>query len=712
MKLEDIKPRYITLSENYDEFARHTEDINYDEEDFLSQVLQVTSVIYWLNIESIWGFIGWTWDTLNDNGHFNAVTMNFSVIPKVPDGHRLKQFLQPMFEFINQETVELLNSNFSNVYNINDIANIPNKKLILHLESVPDDVDIKLISVLNNIDTNKKGNSVELYRINNKVFYEASNNEKIQKYGEDAINRFYKLNNNNKRPINTYFLSRDEPTTYGRIYTINVYTENDVFDTKDFYVFNQIGNSNTPFALMAKSNKIIIYPVVPISIYNIPGDILPYFEENYVYDENFIRKKENYIDLTIDFSTASELDNTAIVVKTINNIFYKKISYKNLDYIKSNVYVDAVISRLIVIPEVENEDWFWNDSFIDNIIYAYSKNKIITNALISYDDYRNSTITGLSFNNIFVHYNEDAYKEINLYNQNIKFGILDILIKEGEYNDKNYISFPIRFTNSENSNIFINITSHSYIYDNNGFNNSYYGKQVRIDYPIISKYLYIENGNIVASENINTVICSQLRLRYNPTVYFYGDGTINYKAPIKVIIDKLEPVTIIGPTEINIPDYNNVDFLNNVYNSFIYHNIIELDNTIEHIFTTSDMILIGCGRHNTSGGSTTIFKNIQTKYKGFNCYINAITNGENDSLCDSTVFYFNYDVENWDCIFNVTIAIITIQTNIHIFVDAIMDEEITTDREISIIHENYIQLTEEERNKIINLGYTLIDRII
>lgn len=712
MKLEDIKPRYITLSENYDEFAMHTEDIDYDKEDFLSQVLQVTSVVYWLNIESIWGFIGWTWDTLNDNGHFNAVTMNFSVIPRVPDGHRLKQFLQPMFESINQETIKLLDSNFSNVYNINDIANIPNKKLILHLESVPDDVDIKLINKLNTIDTNKKGNSVELYRINNKVFYEASNNEKIQKYSEDAINRFYKLNNNNKRPINTYFLSRDEPATYGRIYTINVYTENDVFDTKDFYVFNQIGNSNTPFALMSKSNKIIIYPIVPINIYNVPGDILPYFEENYVYDENFIRKKENYIDLIIDFSTASELDNTAIKIATTNNLFYKKISYKNLDYIKSNVYMSEAINRLIVIPELENEDWFWNDSFIDNIIYTYSKNKIITNNFIFHEDYRNSTIIGLTFSDIFVHYNEDVYKKINLYNQNIFFKRFEILIKEGEYNDKNYISFPIRFNNSENSNIYISIIIYFYIYDSNGFNISRLSKSVVIDYPIISKYLCIESGHIVAREDTNTIICSQLRLRYNPNVYFYGDGTINYKAPIKIIIDKLEPITIIGPTEISFSNFDNVDVLNNIYNNFIYHNIIEVDNTIGHVFTTSDMILIGCGRHNSSGGTTTAFKNIQTKYKGFNCYINAITNEENDSFCDTAVFYFNYDVENWDCIFNVAIAIITIQTNIHIFVDAIMDEEITTNREISIIHENYVQLSEKERNKIINLGYTLIDKII
>ena len=38
--------------------------------------------------------------------------------------------------------------------------------------------------------------------------------------------------------------------------------------------------------------------------------------------------------------------------------------------------------------------------------------------------------------------------------------------------------------------------------------------------------------------------------------------------------------------------------------------------------------------------------------------------------------------------------------------------ESCTGKDISIVHENFIQLTEEEKTKLTNLNYTLIDKII
>ena len=78
----------------------------------------------------------------------------------------------------------------------------------------------------------------------------------------------------------------------------------------------------------------------------------------------------------------------------------------------------------------------------------------------------------------------------------------------------------------------------------------------------------------------------------------------------------------------------------------------------------------------------------------------------------NTAIYIIFDIENWQIFYNKNITIVSIQTNIHNFVDHIINKEATNSPEITIVHENYIQLTEEERNYIIELGYTLIDYII
>ena len=113
-------------------------------------------------------------------------------------------------------------------------------------------------------------------------------------------------------------------------------------------------------------------------------------------------------------------------------------------------------------------------------------------------------------------------------------------------------------------------------------------------------------------------------------------------------------------------------------------------------------ISIGVIFHNGTGGNVTFFKNVQLQNSD-GLYL--LNNNENN--------YVIVDITLWNMFYNASIIIVAIQSNIHSFVDSIIDVECTNDNcEISIVHENYVQLTAEERNKIINLGYTLIDYVI
>ena len=113
MLLKDITPKHLVLGQVIDDFSDATTKVNYDIEDLCCYVINNIECYYWLNIESIWGPLGFVWDSINNYGHFNRNNLVFSKIPSVPDGHRIKLF-QNTFENLYRN-IEVYKSNWENV---------------------------------------------------------------------------------------------------------------------------------------------------------------------------------------------------------------------------------------------------------------------------------------------------------------------------------------------------------------------------------------------------------------------------------------------------------------------------------------------------------------------------------------------------------------------------------------------------------------------
>lgn len=121
MLIKDIKPRCLFIGEIYDDFAYQTEEVDFDVEDLVALVVTLTDVFYWINIESVWGKIGFEWtDIANGAGQFRTTTIPFTVVPVVPDGERL-QTLTNLLNGLNNEELTLLASNWENIETVDGI---------------------------------------------------------------------------------------------------------------------------------------------------------------------------------------------------------------------------------------------------------------------------------------------------------------------------------------------------------------------------------------------------------------------------------------------------------------------------------------------------------------------------------------------------------------------------------------------------------------
>ncbi len=133
--MTNIKNRNLVVKDTFDEFVASVNDIDFDVEDIVGYVTNSARVFYWINVESIWGVIGFTWDSLTDNkgyGHFNKTTMPFTIIPRLPDGERITAFNRT-FQNIDADTITLTNSNWENLTSLGEAFVPPNKKIIADL---------------------------------------------------------------------------------------------------------------------------------------------------------------------------------------------------------------------------------------------------------------------------------------------------------------------------------------------------------------------------------------------------------------------------------------------------------------------------------------------------------------------------------------------------------------------------------------------------
>ena len=61
-RIRHIKGRNLVVCETFDDFAAAVENTDFTVEDVVGYVVSLTNVYYWLNVESVWGAIGFTWD--------------------------------------------------------------------------------------------------------------------------------------------------------------------------------------------------------------------------------------------------------------------------------------------------------------------------------------------------------------------------------------------------------------------------------------------------------------------------------------------------------------------------------------------------------------------------------------------------------------------------------------------------------------------------
>lgn len=161
-----INTRNLVVCETFDEFAEKVEQINpipeTNVEDIVGYVTSVSRILYWLNVESVWGVIGFSWNDIsapleeeypnvwehlqhvnadgtnienpeypNPNkgwGRFSYTTLPFSIVPKLPDGYRITKFDNTL-QGINSKDIEVQKSQWDNLTALINLT--PNNKNVV-----------------------------------------------------------------------------------------------------------------------------------------------------------------------------------------------------------------------------------------------------------------------------------------------------------------------------------------------------------------------------------------------------------------------------------------------------------------------------------------------------------------------------------------------------------------------------------------------------
>lgn len=147
-----VDNRNLVVVDTFDEFANKVDKLDFEVEDIVALVTSLANTFYWLNVESVWGPIGFTWKKTDDYGVFNKTTIPFSVIPKLPDGYRIKS-LSNTFNNVSSAYIDLRKSDWRNLTSVNGLCP-PGKKMTADLTGAP------IEGVITNLIGNNAG---ELY---------------------------------------------------------------------------------------------------------------------------------------------------------------------------------------------------------------------------------------------------------------------------------------------------------------------------------------------------------------------------------------------------------------------------------------------------------------------------------------------------------------------------------------------------------------------
>lgn len=244
-----VDNRNLTVCETFDNFANKVDDIDFSVEDIVALVTSLSNVFYWLNVESVWGPIGFTWSQVDSHGVFNKTTIPFTIIPKLPDGYRIKK-LDRTFDNITSDYIELRKSDWSNLTYVRALCP-ENKTVNLDLTGAPIEGVLEGL-VGKNGESYIKGDFSKCTKIANNGFGIIANTESVDNMSKlivDNDNKYLNLPYNcdwangccyykGEGPLKLEYFFNINPENYRMAY-LGLYSENN-----QYYITNQIGRAH------------------------------------------------------------------------------------------------------------------------------------------------------------------------------------------------------------------------------------------------------------------------------------------------------------------------------------------------------------------------------------------------------------------------------------------------------------------------------------
>lgn len=428
MRIKDIIPKNLVLGQIIDDFADATTKVNYDIEDLCCYVINNINCYYWLNIESVWGPLGFVWNTINDYGHFNTNNIEFNKIPSVPDGDRIKQFYNTFNKL--DRNIEVYKSNWENVtqfYSSRDeiygvfIFNSDYKIPLIDL-AYPDFTAVDNKSgylfkfVLN--ETTIGCSPYECYFILDNESYkyypfkQMDNSENMRyiifNVYEDitnpftlCINQFRPNSINIKNNINEFHFNIDYIDGDDDNYYKFTFGSSDIASTCTFYFYGINSNKDGVFWVIA---DYAVKDVILVNIDNIRDRSIYYTIFNirttkhywYDIDKRIYNKLNNYLYYKIQFDNETELTSCTYNFN-LNNYTYIWVNGISLldDYKTTYSTIDT-----------NNRPTYYNFNFFPNYEYFATKNFI--NDINIYDyttrNYYNNIVLYISDKEVTVKY--------------------------------------------------------------------------------------------------------------------------------------------------------------------------------------------------------------------------------------------------------------------------------------------------------------------
>ena len=290
-----IDTRNLVVCNTFDEFTNKLEQIDPNVEDIVGYITSLSRIIYGLTVESLWGILGFTWDSTSilegvpyneeriehieadgENidysqkdaewkithavtkgyGHFNATTIPFTLIPTIPDGYRITEF-RNTFNLIESDYIEVQRSDWSNLVDINYLADVG--------KSISIDIT----------GANLNNNNKVIINIRGGRYYDANIRYTVYIKGDliNCTNGIFEYNNGEWSERHTILLDNDNKglNLPMSLATSNVFyytDEEKTFDIADWIYKNTDSPVNLQYNLYAASGKYHIDNALTNKIWN------------------------------------------------------------------------------------------------------------------------------------------------------------------------------------------------------------------------------------------------------------------------------------------------------------------------------------------------------------------------------------------------------------------------------------------------------------